>query len=476
MPELKHPTGKEATLGQYQSETRFESPALEKLIEFVRAPRDVTGSCFEDFERVLHEKVCALEREQLAAELSRYDVSSKRIEVGGVQYRRKPEHQQTYLGQAGEFQVCRSLYVPCSGTGRAICPVELRAGIIGGYWTPRAAKIAMTAVAQMTPRECSEVFSEQGGMQPSTSSLDRLPKVISDSWERKREAFEAELRSTETMPECAVTLAISIDGVQVPMKDEGRSEKRSQKDKRPMGPAGYKEVGCATLSLLGLEGERLETIRYARMPQQGKEDVKAWVLAEAKSIFESTPGLEVVFIADGARDLWKFAEELESQLEIDDMHKVLDAYHALERLKQALDAYHGEGSAKASGAFEELRQRLCEDPDGVAAVLRALRYRRDRSRGQRRQFIDRQIRYFEKNKERMGYAELRDRDLPIGSGIVEAACKTLATQRLKRSGMSWRMDGGQAILTARSLLQSNRWERGWKLLAAEFVRPVKAAS
>lgn len=59
--------------------------------------------------------------------------------------------------------------------------------------------------------------------------------------------------------------------------------------------------------------------------------------------------------------------------------------------------------------------------------------------------------------------------LPIGSGVVEAACKTLATQRLKRSGMSW-SDGKQPILTIRSLQQSNRWDRGWALVAAEFQK------
>jgi len=56
---------------------------------------------------------------------------------------------------------------------------------------------------------------------------------------------------------------------------------------------------------------------------------------------------------------------------------------------------------------------------------------------------------------------------PIDSGVVEAACKTLATQRLKRSGMSWR-DGKQAILTIRSLQQSHRWAAAWALLSAHF--------
>ena len=72
----------------------------------------------------------------------------------------------------------------------------------------------------------------------------------------------------------------------------------------------------------------------------------------------------------------------------------------------------------------------------------------------------------------MRYAELSNRNLPIGSGVVEAACKTLVTQRMKRSGLRWRHDGGQAILTFRALAQSDRFDLGWLLLAGSYRREV----
>ena len=65
----------------------------------------------------------------------------------------------------------------------------------------------------------------------------------------------------------------------------------------------------------------------------------------------------------------------------------------------------------------------------------------------------------------MQYAEAKAQGLPIGSGVVEAACKTLVTQRMKRSGMRWRQAGGQAILTLRGWVQSQRFDQGWRLLA-----------
>lgn len=61
----------------------------------------------------------------------------------------------------------------------------------------------------------------------------------------------------------------------------------------------------------------------------------------------------------------------------------------------------------------------------------------------------------------MNYFQLRQNNLPIGSGVVEAACKNLIGARMKKSGMRWTLDGGQTVLTLRSLILSNRWEGFW---------------
>jgi hypothetical protein len=73
----------------------------------------------------------------------------------------------------------------------------------------------------------------------------------------------------------------------------------------------------------------------------------------------------------------------------------------------------------------------------------------------------------------MHYPDYIRLNLPIASGVMEASCKTLVTQRLKRSGMAWAQKGGQAILTLRSLIQSNRWHSAWPLLSADFRKPIK---
>ena len=79
----------------------------------------------------------------------------------------------------------------------------------------------------------------------------------------------------------------------------------------------------------------------------------------------------------------------------------------------------------------------------------------------------------------MRYHSLLQQNLPIGSGLIEAACKTLASQRMKRSGMSWRHKGCRATPTLRSLIQSDRFDRAWSRIASLHetqAQPLQAAA
>ena len=80
--------------------------------------------------------------------------------------------------------------------------------------------------------------------------------------------------------------------------------------------------------------------------------------------------------------------------------------------------------------------------------------------------------YFRKNKRRMRYAQWKREGFMIGSGVVEAACKTLVAQRLKLSGMRWGSRGAQAILTMRGWDQSDRFDEAWALVAATYETEV----
>ena len=105
-------------------------------------------------------------------------------------------------------------------------------------------------------------------------------------------------------------------------------------------------------------------------------------------------------------------------------------------------------------------------------MIRVLSYRRALARGSQRTRLQAELTYFRNQRPHMHYAAYVRQGLPIASGVIEAACKTLVTQRLKRSGMAWAPAGGQAILTLRSVIQSGRWPAAWQLFSAAYRKPV----
>jgi hypothetical protein len=390
------------------------------------------------------------------------------VEIQGERYDQVLRCETTYNSAVGPVRVERSLYRPPSG-GRAVCPLELNAGLIEGYWTPLAAKQASWAVAHLTPQESEELFDMLGNMTPSKSTLDRLPKALSAHWEAHRVPFEAALREAESIPSEAVSIGVSLDGVMVPMKDGDRQGKREQAKATghsPSGPAGYQEVGCGTISYYDRNGERLLTRRMARMPETHKATLKDQLTAEVMGALIQRPDLRVVKLADGATDNWSYLSDL-----LPFGEECLDFYHASEYLSKALAAAYGETTPRYRERFDTLGEVLRDDPQGVDKVIGALC--RLRARYPRRTVLHKAVAYFREHRHRMPYARLRAQQLPIGSGVVEAACKTLVSQRLKRSGMRWREPGGQAILTFRAWCQSDRYERAWALLAATYKRPVE---
>ena len=488
---------------------------------FLESRRRSDGNPVEDmekFEQEMHALFVAAEREALGVELARLDINRPEVEVGGVVHRQVERCGETYFSAAGPVRVERSLYSTRAPGERAICPMELRAGIVEGRWTPLAAKQAVWVVAHLTPGEGEELFKRLGNMTPSKSSLDRLPKQISHQWEAQREEFEAALRKQETVPREAVAMAVSLDGVMLRIEDpktdgagtsaaeagsqdksaavkgslvgqeeqpEPRvSSKRPEPDAKVKGLAAiddgeearnpYHEASCGTVALYDREGEVLSVIRLARMPEKGKKTLKLMLLAEATAILSARPDLIVEALADGAKDNWKFlSKELPKIVpKGTTIIETLDFFHGAEHLEEALTAYYGEQSKKRSAQFEKLRHILRHEEDGNESVIRSLRHLSDEK--PQSKLLRRELKYFRRNRKRMKYAELKAKNLAIGTGIQEAACKTLVVQRARRSGICWGPSGkgGQAILTFRSLAQSNRFDRAWDLIRKGYVRKV----
>ena len=407
---------------------------------------------FEVLEQELHALFTHAECAATSEALERADVDLPYVFIDGQKYHRVYRGEKTYLCAVGPVAAMRTLYRARPGE-RAVAAMERKMGIVEGYWTPHAARQGAMLTAHLVPREAEEVLGVLGNMTPSKSSLDRLPKALSARWEAQRPQFEARVREdTLEVAATACTVAVSLDGVMAPMKTRG---------------GGYREASCASVSLYDGEGERLSTVRMARMPESKKVTLKTMVGAEVEAVLGQRPDLQLVKIADGAKDNWTFLSRV-----LPEGVELIDFFHAAQHLSDAFDAAYGANDPKAVAQFEKYRHLLRYDDDGVTQVIRALRHLRSKHPECER--IAQVLGYFRNNRHRMGYAEAKDQGLPIGSGVVEATCKTLVTERLKRSGMRWSERGGQAVLTLRALLQSHRFESGWSLLLQTYRADVSA--
>ncbi len=449
--------------------------ALSDIEEFVLARRRKGGAVTDllEFEKALHAKLMGLEREIVKKELEAADIDVPAIVIEGVVYRRVLRAEENYQTAAGEVRVMRTLYKDRKEeAARAVVPMELRLGLIEGRWTPLAAQEAVWVVAHMTPKNANELFERMGNMSPSRSSLDRLPKQLSARWEEQRESFENTVRMTELVPDEAVTVAVSLDGVMAPMNDGEATEKRAEtaaEGRQTKGPAGYREVGCGTVSFFDEDGELLRAVRLGRMPEPGKATLKSMLTRELGHALVQRPDLRIVGLADGAKDNWSYLSDVLGK--VVKTTDILDFFHATEHVNAAFGAAYGDGSVKARVTFVKWREILLEDPCGAEKLIRAMASLRDRH--PRSKVIARVLGYLRNNRHRMRYAEWRAEGLPIGSGVVESACKMLVTQRLKNSGMRWSEEGGQAVLTTRSWCLSDRFDRAWATIAATYKTEVR---
>lgn len=412
--------------------------ALSGLASFVRlqdvlTARSHEGSAeasmtFEAFEVELGQAVRGRENELKAADLARYDVDAEAVMVDGKEWRKCLENQpKTSLSSSGPVTVARNLYRPADG-GKCICPLELRAGIIVGLYTPVLARQVSSMMGHMTSDETSKLFAELGISGPSSSRCDRLPKLLSAVWESHREPWEDALRQQEVVPAEASVVAVSLDGVMVPDKEAQREAKATREaakkqglSKQLSGPAGYREVGCGTVTLYDEAANRLDTVRDGRAPEYKKKTLTEQLDAELASILAVRPDLEVVALADGAEENWRYFERPSYA----NATKIVDHGHASQPLRAAMAAYYGEKRVEGRAQYERLRIILRDQPGGadevIAALSRLARKMDGRSNKQRRKRLNTALKYFKNQRDRMDYATYQARGLPIGSGVVEVS-------------------------------------------------------
>ena len=138
--------------------------------------------------------------------------------------------------------------------------------------------------------------------------------------------------------------------------------------------------------------------------------------------------------------------------------RIVDFYHATEYLAKLAQVLFDD-PRRAHAWQRRMRHWLKHEPNAVFRILHsAAKYHSERKPTGKEEAYRKAYQYLNNHKAHMDYREYRRLGLPIGSGITEAGCKTVFTQRFKESGMSWGIEGGGVILTLRLATMSQVWE------------------
>lgn len=403
--------------------------------------------------------------------LQGYEEEAPALEMEGRWYRWKMTSRKRFLTPFGPMVLARNLYQSDYGE-RSYVPLDRQWGMEGEFATLEVRESVLFSCALVTPEETEQLLAKSALFHPSATAIHHLLEETGVWLECEGEGLNEAIRADEAIPEEMQTLVASLDGVHVRLDEEGvkqgRPAERPGQSTDRETPTCFKRAMVGSLSFYGAPLEEQTTperlaVRYvAEMPEEKALTLKARFEAEIRHLEASLPpSVQKVLLCDGERGLWTYAEQ---NLLFADYRLLVDFYHSCEHLAKAAEALWGAGSARAKQWYEQYRHLLLHEEKGAHQVLRSIDYYRQtgpwsKTRGEA---IDQQRTFFQRNKKRMTYAAFRRQGLPIGSGPVEAACKTLVKTRLGRSGMRWSWPGGQRVLQLRTYVKSDRWDAFWK--------------
>ncbi|NKC15298.1 MAG: ISKra4 family transposase [Gammaproteobacteria bacterium] len=372
-----------------------------------------------------------------AQALHRFDTDASPIEVGGIKLTSRTQSNKTYYSPYGPVDVVRPVYQTSRG-GRIDCPLEASARVIQSA-TPRMAKLLSSKYARLNANETRHDLADNHGCTVSVNYLQKVTERVGAIAQAKEEAWSYQ---TPQFDEEVEVVSLSLEGGRVLMRDGARREAMA---------------GC--ISLYDGQGQRLHSIYLGASPEYGKASFKQRFIAEAEHVKSLYPEATRVGIADGASDNWSLLTPLTQ-------YQILDFHHATEYLARAANGAHPEktGKSKRKAWLNEQCHRLEHDSNGAQKVLTELkRVGRKHLTKETKDKVKDAIRYFTHQRPMMDYAGYREKQFPIGSGVTEAACKTLIKQRLCRSGMRWKEKGLKTVLSLRALvLTQGRWQQFWE--------------
>jgi hypothetical protein len=367
-----------------------------------------------------------------------------------VAYRRK--HLVTVLSPV---DVDRAYY-HCARCSRGVIPKDEELDIAETSFSPGVRRMMGRVGGKEAFDEGRQDLKELAGVEVQTKAVERVSEAIGQQIEAvNQKQREAALSGKLESLEAPATLYIAIDGTGVPVVPQ-EAEGRKGKDETGKAKTREAKLGCVFTQT------RVDDQGRPQRDQDSTTYVGAIETAEefgpriyAEAVRRGSKRAQrIVVLGDGAVWIRNLADE-----QFPGAKQIVDLYHARQHVADLGKIVYGPGASQAAdwaaGRIEQL------DAGDVEAVLAAIKRMRPRDPKVREQ-VRKAMTYFQANKERMRYAQFRREGLFVGSGVVEAGCKTIIGYRLKQSGMRWTVRGANAIIALRCSQLSGRWEEFWE--------------
>jgi hypothetical protein len=384
-------------------------------------------------------------------------------------YSRKNQKSPTRGGIAtlfGTIDLQRCLYEPLQEARadgqRCFAPLELCLGLVANNATPALAERVGRLATGHTQQELLDVLQHEHHINWSVKVLRQVTAAVSvgiapylrDAQQRALLGWLAQ--ATQSRGRRRVVLAVGRDGIMLPIRKEEH----------------YKEGGVATISVYDRRGRRLGTVYLGDMPQPKQVTLSAELTALVQAVLAGCEGPlpRLVYLTDAGYHQTTYFEEVLCQMENPQRAGqrlewlwIVDYYHAASYVSKLAQVLFREEKTRQAWA-RRLRRLLRDKERGVIRVLHsaAQYYGRKSWPKEHEKEYQEAYNYLLKHSKEMKYSEYRRVGLPIGSGVTEAGCKVIFTQRFKQSGMTWDLEGGEVILRLRLAELSGVWDEVYR--------------
>lgn len=371
----------------------------------------------------------------------------------------------------GVVDLWRRRYEPFEAGLACLFPLEIRLGISAGRATPALAERVGQWAAQYTQKTVLTLLRQEHAISWSVHTLRKMTAAVSAALAPLRHAAQVQQvlhwlgQAQDSSGPHRPVLSVGRDGIFVPLRTDGE----------------YHEGATATLAVLDRRGRRLGTVYLGHMPQPGQTTLSQQLTTLLQDVLCAWQGPlpRLQYVTDGGHHPSEYFQGVLRKLvhprtgQRLDWEWVVDFYHACGYLTKLAEALFGAGTPAAAAWAHKMRRWLQYKPHGVFRVLHSAAAHRQiwQLSDEEEKAYEKAYSYLKKRMRFMDYADYRRRGLAIGSGITEAACKILFTQRFKQSGMTWSMEGGQVIIDLRVLWLSGVWSRVHQAYLASQPQP-----